>query len=126
MRSSLLLLTTIVSFCDAEHFVCQLFNESALSLETYCDWFNGVLPNRCLSDIRDVQPYQVNRLKIGGCSRFTVANLTVNHTNIQALDVSFSGHEHLEWFDFKFKRLQTLNASRNLLSYSTSPFAIYT
>lgn len=117
MKYSVISIVFIVSFCRADNLVCQLFNETSKSLEKYCEWYNGELPKNCSSESAQMEPSEVKHLKIGGCGRLTVSNLIVNHKNIESLDISYSGHEHLEWLNFKLKYLKKLNASNNILSY---------
>lgn len=100
--------------------VCQLFDASTKSVAKYCKWFNGELPQNCLTRVPftlpSIEPHQVIHMKIGGCNSSHTLDALEMYRNIESLDMSFSGLETLNWLAVKCERLKTINASFNLIS----------
>lgn len=119
----LIIILTVIPWplCDARNdLVCQLFDQRTKAVEKYCKWFNGELAENCLTrvpfNLPTIKDDQVLRLKIAGCNTSTVLKAIERYSNIEWLDLSFSGHESLDWFEVKSERLKEINASFNLLS----------
>lgn len=126
-RSFALFLLVVISLCESNRLVCQIFELSEKSLQQYCDNFNGILPVNCASGINStIDSSQVNRLKIGGCDPDIVLNSAKRfQRNLRVLDVSYSRYKNLDWLDLKLDQLQIFNASHNELSNIRSIFVYH-
>lgn len=113
-----------ISKCDANDFLCQIFNENSKSVEKYCGLFNGVLPNKCSKDL-NIEPSDVNRLKLNGCNSAIVVDAQKNYNNLLVLDISASGYNTLDWINLRLEYLQIFNASYNEIPNITTLF-LYT
>lgn len=92
----------VVSLCESNRLVCQIFDSSKESLQQYCDNFNGTLPQNCCSEVQNstIESSQVKQLKISGCDPAVVLESSKRfQNNLQALDISYSGYTDLTWLE---------------------------
>lgn len=103
----------IVSLSKTNGFLCQNFNENEKTLRRYCEHYRSSLPT-CMNLV-SLQPSDVLRLKIEGCSPSAIADISAEFPDINTLDISYSRYRSLN-FSCDFKNLEALDASYNELS----------
>lgn len=104
----------LVSSCQANNVVCQLFSEQMKLLEKYCENYTAKVPKVCVNrEIEAVDAIQVEHLNIGGCDSVTVLDCIKTFRNVRALDISYSNYTTLDWLDLDVERLEAFNASHN-------------
>lgn len=120
MNSALVVLLSI-SLCEANQFLCQLFDGKTNSFEKYCENYDGIVSEYCINvELNFVDSFRVQRLRIGGCNKDVVLNSVAKFQNLSHLDISHSNYETLNWLNLNLKHLKHLkqfNASHNELSY---------
>lgn len=116
MKFLVILTLFIVSLCDANTLLCQLFDPKTQYLEKYCENFRGSLPKNCSHNIHLMRPSHVAQLKIGGCANDVVLDAVKMYENVRVLDISHSDYQSLDWLSFKVRQLEKLIASHNELS----------
>lgn len=112
----LLFVLFVVELCEANSFLCQFFDQKAISLEKYCEKFQSTVPENCTREIDDIESFQVQQLKIGGCDSATVLDSIERFKSVRSLDISHSGYKTLDWLDLAGFQLEMLNASHNELT----------
>lgn len=124
------ILTVILSLCSADDLICELFGGDLSSAKYYCVNFVGEIPEECSKNTsntifksRSTPLSIVKWLKIGGCESNAVMDTIRRFENVRDLDISFSEHLSLEWFNVKLNELILFNASHNELT--GTPFDLF-
>lgn len=106
------------SLCEANQFLCQLFEGKTNTFEKYCENYDGIVSEYCINmELNFVEPFRVERLRISGCNADVVLNNIKKFQNISLLDISHSNFRTLNWLHLKLRNLKQFNASHNELSY---------